>query len=252
MFSMLLLLSVFWLVPFLQILRVSLQDEMGRLSLIHYRNILCASPIYLHMLWNSVKLTLPVLIGNIVVSLLGAFGFTVLSFKGKRGLFFSYVVVMLLPLQVTLMPNYMIMSILHLENSIAAIWVPGIFQPFGVVLCYLQMRLVSGEYLEAARIDGAGWKELFFFIYLPMVKSAVSVVLMLNVIDYWNLIDQAVIFIREASDYPLSVFLARVNESSRGVSAAAAVYYSLPILATLLYGQKALKQGFGIFGGAER
>lgn len=252
LFAVTLLISVVWILPLLITVRDSLIDEAGKLSLVQYKQILIQTPVVLRMFWNSVKITAFVLIGCIVVSLLGAYGFTVLRFRGKEVLFFLYLVVMLLPLQVTLMPNYMVASFFNMEDSHFAIILPAIFQPFGVFLLRQQMRRVPQEYMEAARIDGAGEMQLFFHIYLPLVKSGIAALLMLLAIEYWNLIDQAVIFIRDADSYPLSVFLARVNESAESVSAAAAVFYSIPILAALFYGQEALKEGIGLLGTGDR
>ncbi len=74
-------------------------------TLSQYVSLLFDSPVYLHMFWNSVKIVAPIVLGQILVSAPAAYAFTVLKFRGKEGLFFLYMIVMLLPLQVTLMPN---------------------------------------------------------------------------------------------------------------------------------------------------
>lgn len=240
------LLSLFWIAPLISTAVKSFYSPSQGLSLEQYRRILIETPVYLNMFWNSVKVTLAVLCGSIVVSLLGAYGFTVLRFKGKDVLFFVYLVVMLLPLQVTLMPNYMVASFLGIEKSYLAVILPAVFGPFGVFLLRQQMKLLPQECVEAAKIDGAGQFRIFFHIFLPLVKSGVAALAMLLAIEYWNLIDQAIIFIKDAKQYPLSVFLARVNEASLGVSQASAVFYSIPILALLFYGHEYLKEGIGL------
>lgn len=252
LFAVTLLVSVIWIAPLLITVRDSFFDEAGKPSLVQYKQILIQTPVVLKMFWNSVKITAFVLIGCIVVSLLGAYGFTVLRFRGKEVLFFLYLVVMLLPLQVTLMPNYMVASFFNMEDSQWAIILPAIFQPFGVFLLRQQMRQVPQECMEAARIDGAGAMQLFFYIYVPLVKSGIAALLMLLAVEYWNTIDQAVIFIKDADKYPLSIYLARVNESAGSVSAAAAVFYSIPILAALFNGHEALKEGIGLLGTVDR
>lgn len=239
-------LSLFWIAPLISTAVKSFYSPSQGLSLEQYRRILIETPVYLNMFWNSVKVTLAVLCGSIVVSLLGAYGFTVLCFKGKDVLFFVYLVVMLLPLQVTLMPNYMVASFLGIEKSYLAVILPAVFGPFGVFLLRQQMKLLPQECVEAAKIDGAGQFRIFFHIFLPLVKSGVAALAMLLAIEYWNLIDQAIIFIKDAKQYPLSVFLARVNEASLGVSQASAVFYSIPILALLFYGHEYLKEGIGL------
>lgn len=251
--------SVLWLIPliitvtnsFIQFSEVGSAGQ-GRFSLEQYEQILIKTPIYLNMFWNSVLITVSVVAGSILVSVLGAYGFTMLRFKGKEFLFLIYIVVMLLPLQVTLMPNYMVAGFLGIKDSYLAIILPAIFNPFGVFLLRQQMKTLPYECVEAAKIDGAGHKQILGYVMLPMIKNGIAALVMLLVIEYWNLIDQAIIFIKKAEQYPLSVFLARVNEEASGLSYAAATFYILPVLALLLYGHEHLKSGIGLMGVKER
>lgn len=246
------LLAILWIAPLAATVWNSLRDSLGNFSLAQYHFILIETPVYLRQFWNSVILVVPILAGCIAVSLLGAYGFSVLSFRGKDALFFLYLVVMLLPLQVTLMPNYMVAAVLGIKDSYWGIIMPAIFQPFGVFLLRQQMRQVPIECMEAARMDGADSFQMFLHIYLPLVKSGIAALAMLLAIEYWNLIDQALIFIKKASAYPLSVYLARINTSVESVASASAVFYSVPILVSLFYGQRALKEGIGLMGGMDR
>lgn len=215
-------------------------------SLNQYEEILIKTPVYLYMFWNSVLITLSVVAGSVVVSLLGAYGFTMLQFRGKEALFLVYIIVMLLPLQVTLMPNYLIAGFLGIDNSYLAIILPAVFNPFGVFLLRQQMKMLPAECVEAAKMDGAGYMQIFLHITLPMVKSGIAALVMLLVVEYWNLIDQAIIFIKKIEQYPLSVYLARMNQEAAGVSYGAAVFYITPVLALLCYGHEYLKEGIGL------
>lgn len=215
-------------------------------SLEQYEEILIKTPVYLNMFWNSVIITVSVVAGSVIVSTLGAYGFTMLRFRGKELLFLVYIVVMLLPLQVTLMPNYLIAGFLGIEDSYLAIILPAVFNPFGVFLLRQQMKVLPEECVEAAKIDGAGHPQIFFYITLPMVKSGIAALVMLLVIEYWNLIDQAIIFIKRIEQYPMSVFLARINKEASGISYAAATFYIIPVLALLCYGHEYLKEGIGL------
>ena len=215
-------------------------------SLEQYEEILMKTPVYLNMFWNSVIITVSVVAGSVIVSTLGAYGFTMLRFRGKELLFLVYIVVMLLPLQVTLMPNYLVAGFLGIEDSYLAIILPAVFNPFGVFLLRQQMKVLPEECVEAAKIDGAGHPQIFFYITLPMVKSGIAALVMLLVIEYWNLIDQAIIFIKRIEQYPMSVFLARINKEASGISYAAATFYIIPVLALLCYGHEYLKEGIGL------
>lgn len=220
----------------------------GSVTLSQYDQILFRSPFYLNMFWNSVKITIPVVIGQLIVSSMAAYAFTVLRFKYKEALFFIYIIVMLLPLQVTLMPNYVIADMLHMTDSYLAIILPGIFNPFGVFLLRQFMKTIPDAYIESAQIDGAGHFRIFIGIILPMVKSGLASVAMLTFVDYWNLIDQAVIFIRDSNAQPMSLFLARINQERMGISFASSCFYVLPVLIILFYGQEYLKEGIGLSG----
>lgn len=134
--------------------------EMVTLS--QYKELLVESPVYLNMFWNSMKIVVPVVLGQLAVSSMAAYAFTVLRFKGKEAVFFLYIIVMLLPLQVTLMPNYLMAGWLGIQDSYLAIILPGIFNPFGTFLLRQSMKMIPEAYMESARIDGAGHFRIFF------------------------------------------------------------------------------------------
>lgn len=243
-------LAFVWALPFLRIVFFSFStiEKNGKMraGFSQYRSILLETPVYLDMYWNSVLLTMTVVVGSIVISLLGAYAFTMLKFRGKELLYFCYIVVMLLPLQVTMMPNYMIACLLHMENSWFAVILPAVWNPFGVFLLRQQMRKVPPECIEAARMDGAGQLQIFCYIFLPMVRSGIMALGMLVVIEYWNIVDQVVIFIRQPEKYPLSIFLNQISRERGEVSYAATSFYLIPVMALMLYGHDYLKEGIGL------
>lgn len=219
-----------------------------KVTLSQYAELLFDSPVYLNMFWNSAKITVPIVLGQIIVSTMAAYAFTVLKFKGKELLFFVYIIVMLLPLQVTLMPNYIVADWLDITDSYLAIILPGIFNPFGVFLLRQFMKSMPDAYMEAAQIDGAGHSRIFLSIIVPMIKPGIAATAMLTLLDYWNLVDQAIIFIQDAEKQPLSTFLAQINNGDIGLAFAGSCFYAIPMLLILLYGQEHLKQGIAITG----
>ncbi len=219
-----------------------------KVTLSQYAELLFDSPVYLNMFWNSVKITVPIVLGQIIVSTLAAYAFTVLKFKGKEVLFFLYIIVMLLPLQVTLMPNYIVADWFDITDSYLAIILPGIFNPFGVFLLRQFMKSMPDAYMEAAQIDGAGHGRIFLSIIIPMIKPGIAATAMLTLLDYWNLVDQAIIFIQDSEKQPLSTFLAQINNGDIGLAFAGSCFYAVPMLLALLYGQEHLKQGIAISG----
>ncbi len=219
-----------------------------KVTLSQYVELVFDSPVYLNMFWNSVQITVPIVLGQIIVSALAAYAFTVLKFKGKELLFFLYIVVMLLPLQVTLMPNYIVADWFNITDSYLAIILPGIFNPFGVFLLKQFMKSIPDAYMEAAKIDGAGHGRIFLSIIIPMIKPGIVAATMLTLLDYWNLVDQAIIFIQDSEKQPLSTFLAQINNGDIGLAFAGSCFYAIPMFLVLLYGQEHLKQGIAITG----
>jgi multiple sugar transport system permease protein len=213
-----------------------------------YADVLINQPAFLILLTNSIKLTAPVLLGNLIISLLTAYGFTICTWRFKEALFSVYVIVMLLPLQAVLVPNYIIADILGIKNSYLAIILPGIFSPFGVFLMRQSMKALPEAYFEAAKIDGAGSWYIFWSIVMPQMKSPIAALLMLMFIEYWNLVEQALIFINDFAKEPLSVFLSRIPAGRIGiVFAASCVYMFLPLW-FLTIGQKDLEHGIELSG----
>ena len=230
-------------------------EKFQRISLIprqaglwQWGEVLLKQPSFLVLMMNSMKLALPVTVGSLIVSLLTAYGFTVWDWKHKEKLFTVYIVVMLMPLQAVLVPNYIIADMLGIKDNYLAIILPGVFSPFGVFLMRQSMKAIPSAYFEAARMDGAGNWYIFLHIVAPQMKSSVAALLMLNFIEYWNLVEQAVIFISDYTKEPLSVYLSRIAEGRMGlVFAASCVYMLLPFW-FLMLGQQDLEKGIELSG----
>lgn len=136
----------------------------------------------------------------------------------------------------------------NITDSYWAIILPGIFNPFGVFVLRQSIKMIPCSYIKSAKIDGAGHIQIFLHIVMPIIKSGLMAAAMLILIDYWNMVDQAVIFIRESTKQPLSMFLANINQEKMGVSFAGACFYAIPVLIMLIYGQEYLKEGIGLSG----
>ena len=217
-------------------------------SLTQYRTVLVDRPLFLVLLINSIRITIPVVVGNLIISLLTAYGFTCWKWKNKESLFFVYIVVMLMPLQAVLVPNFIVAEWLGITRSQWAIIWPGIFAPFGTFLLRQSMKSMPAECREAAYIDGAGEVSVFLYIITPQMKSGIAALTMLVFIEYWNVVDQAVVFIRDFNLEPLSVFLSRLATGRIGLIFAASCVYMLFPLIWLLFGQENLEKGIELSG----
>jgi multiple sugar transport system permease protein len=217
-------------------------------SLEQYAGVLIDQPSFLVLLFNSLKITLPVTLGALAVGITTAYGFTLWQWKYKERVFLVYIVVMLMPLQAVLVPNYIIAAIFGIQKSYLAIILPGIFSPFGVFLSRQSMKAIPPAYFEAAKIDGAGNWYILFHILIPQLKSTIAALCMLTFIEYWNLVEQAVIFIDDYRLEPLSIYLSRLADGRTAlIFAASCVYMFLPVW-FLLSGQRDLEKGIELSG----
>ncbi|MBS1404294.1 MAG: carbohydrate ABC transporter permease [Oscillospiraceae bacterium] len=214
-----------------------------------YFSVLFKTPDYLLKFWNSAILTVPIVIFQTVVALFASYGFSRLTGKLKEIIFFVYIILMLMPYQVTLVPNYLVSEKLGILDTRWAIILPGIFSPFAVFLLTKAMKRIPKTYFEAAMLDGANEFQIFTSICYPMVRSAVFSVLMLVFIDYWNMVEQPLILLSDESMHPLSVFLSKINSGDTGLAFAVAVIYMMPSLLMFLYGEDYLVEGITYSGG---
>lgn len=208
-----------------------------------YYRILIKNPQYLFMFWNSVILVVPITVGQIIVALMAAYFFTISKSKWKEPLFFIYIIVMLMPYQVTLVPNYIIAEKFKLIGSYLSIILPGIFNTFGVFLLRQYMKNIPTTYIEAAKIDGASSWQIFRKIILPLSKSGVAALAILTFIDNWNMVEQPLIFLNDSIKEPLSIYLSNINANAKGISFAASVLYMLPMLLVFMYWENYLVEG---------
>jgi len=211
------------------------------LSVRQYINLFQSST-YMNSLWNSVLITAPSLIGQLIISIPAAYAFEFSAWRHKEKLFFIYVVVMLMPLPVVLVPQFVMAGYLGISESVLAIILPAVFSPFGVFLLRQFMKTLSLEYIEAAKIDGAGQIRILWSIVAPLLKPAITALALLVFIDYWNVVDQAIVFITDDSRVPLSVYLSGLSGDS-SIMFAASFFYMIPALLVFLHGQEYLVEG---------
>lgn len=209
---------------------------------------------YFKLFLNSVKITGIIIGGQLLVGIITAFAFAKLHFPGRDIIFIVYILVALLPFQVTLVPNTLVFDAVgrNLDIKILdthwAIMLPGIFSSFGVFLLKQFITGIPNELIEAARIDGAGNMTIFFRIVLPMIKPAIFTLVMLTFIDNWNVVEQALIFLNTPDKQPLSVFLEEIYYKDFEVFYSGAVLYLVLAIIIFIKGEKYLSEGLGLGG----
>ncbi len=229
--------------------RVNLKFIPDMVSFSQYNTVLFKSPEYLFKFWNSVILVGPIVVFQLMVASLASYGFARYRGSIRESIFVMYIILMLMPYQVTLVPNYLVSDWLNLLDTNWAIWLPGIFSPFAVFLLTKFMRRIPESVLEAAQIDGAGEWQIYRKICLPLCKGAICSAAILVFIDYWNMVEQPLILMSDPEQHPLSVFLSKINAGEIGLAFAVATIYMVPSLLIFLYGEEYLVDGITYQGG---
>lgn len=217
-------------------------------SIKQYFAVLFQSPDYLMKFWNSVLLTLPIVLGQVAMATMAAYAFYRCRGKFSQILFFVYIVLMLMPYQVMLVPNFLVSDWIGLLGSRLAVILPGIFAPFSVFLLTKFMRRIPEALIEAAKIDRTSEWRIFTRICLPQCLSAIFSIAILAFIENWNMVEQALILLGSMDQQPLSVYLSTINSQEIGLAFAVATIYMIPPLFLFLYGEQYLLEGIAHSG----
>lgn len=259
--SIVILISVIYLLPILYTITNSFMTEQQintqyiqliseQFNLQQYYIIALYKGEYFKFFMNSVIITISIIAGQVFIGIFAAYAFAKMNFRGSNILFFIYIIAVLLPFQVTLVPNYLLFDMsrrildINLLDTHMAIILPGVFSSFGVFLLKQFIKGVPDEMIESARIDGASYIRILIQVIFPVIKPAIYSLIVLTFIDNWNLLEQAVVFLDTPSKLPLSVYLENIYHDDNKVFYAGSVLYIIPALFVFLKGEKYLRDGF--------
>lgn len=221
------------------------------LSLQGYYEVFFATPDYLVKFWVSLLLAVGAIVGQVVISCMGGFAFAFYSFPGKKVFYALLCLFMLLPIQVTLLPNYLLLEWLKLLNTYWALLLPLAFAPFGTFLLAQIFRSIPADILQAARLDGANTFQVMGKVLLPCTKGGLSTLIVLTLIESWNMVEQPLIYLKDINAYPLSVFLASRYTENVALQFVCCVLSLLPLVLCFLYYSRDLLPG-NLFRGKTR
>lgn len=213
-------------------------------SLSQYYRILIEDEAVLRLFCNSALYTILIIIGQGLIIPAMAYALSRFRFPFRDTLFFAVIMLMLLPFQVTMVPNVLTLRNMGLMNTIWAVILPSCFSPFYIFLLRQYMVGLPKEILEAAEIDGAGTFRCFFHIILPVCKPIIGCAVALSFADCWNMVEQPLTYLAENAELmPLSVMFNQLSSSPSGVEFAGATLYILPALLIYLYFQRDILDG---------
>jgi ABC-type glycerol-3-phosphate transport system permease component len=255
--------SILFIVPFAWMVSTSLKQEAqafifppewipSPLKLENYAEVFTIQPTGLY-LRNTVIVTTLSVLGEVVSSSLVAFGFARLRFRGRDKLFILLLATLMLPTHVTLIPNFILFRALDWVNTWLPLIVPyWLSTPLAVFLLRQFLLTISHELDDAARIDGAGFFDLYSRMAMPLAKPALGVVAMMAIVNHWNEFTAPLIYLSTKDLFTISVglraFQTEQNFLHVPLLMASSTIAVLPLIALFFVGQRFFVQGISLSG----
>ncbi|MDO4296756.1 MAG: carbohydrate ABC transporter permease, partial [bacterium] len=196
--------------------------------------------------WNSIKITVLSTILQILISALGAYGFTKVRWKWRDKVFLLYLATMMIPPQVMIVSRFVIMTEVGLYNTHAGLILMTMFSTYGVFLLRQAMMGIPNSLCESARIDGAGHFQIFMKIVLPLLTPAMATLAILKFVWTWNDYQMPLIFLSKRALFTLQLgmkLFATESGSIYSLMMAAAVSAIVPLILVFLLGQRYIIDG---------
>ena len=250
------LLAVIVMVPFLWMLSTSLKSKGALMeipirwipenpTMDAYRKVFSKFPS-LRAIFNSFFITTSYTLITILSASMAAFAFTKIRFPGADGLLKLYLASMMIPTQVTLIPLFVIMNKLGLINTYPSVILPSLFRVFGIFMLVQQMRSIPNDFMEAARIDGAGMFRIFRVVILPLCGSSIATLTITTFMESWNDYLWPLLMLTDKNKMTLTLALNNLNGqygTEYNVLMAGSLISMLPIIIVYACAQKNFKQG---------
>ncbi|MCI1723218.1 MAG: carbohydrate ABC transporter permease [Lachnospiraceae bacterium] len=250
------IIAIIVLIPFFWMISTSLKSKGAIMALPiqwipeqptlkAYQQVFTMFP-FLRAILNSLFITVCYTVITILSSSMAAFAFTKIKFPFSNGLFKVYLASMMIPTQVTLIPLFIIMNKLGLINTYPSVILPSLFKAFGIFMLVQQMRSVPNDYMEAARIDGAGLFRIYWKVILPLCRSAIATLSITTFMDSWNDYLWPLVMLTDKSKMTLTLALNSLNGqygTQYNVLMAGSLLSMLPIILVYIGAQRSFKQG---------
>lgn len=215
-----------------------------------YRKLAASVPIW-RIVLNSFGIAVASTLLQLLTGSLAAYGFSRLEFAGKKLVFGCYLATLMVPLQVLVVPLFIMLTRVHLNDSYFSLLAPSIASAFGIFLLKQTIDAIPRELDEAARIDGAGHLRIWAQVIMPLTKPALATVTVFAFMDSWNSYLWPLVVIRspELMTLPLGLsFLKGQFATEWNVVMAGAVVSILPIIIVYLFAQKYIIAGMAHTG----
>ena len=202
--------------------------------------LLLDTPEFWDTFWNTVLLSVPQVLGQLLTAIPAAWALSRLRFRGRTVLTGLYILLMLMPFQVTMTPNFLVLDALGLMDTVWAVILPGIYSAFPV---FIMLRFFDGiprELLDSADLDGADHWETFWYIGLPLGRPGILAAMVLTFLESWSAVEQPMTFLRKERWLPLSL---RIGQMELSQAMGAGLVALIPAVLVFRWGQKYLELG---------
>ncbi len=208
-----------------------------------YSDLLFDCFVFYPMFWNSVIYAVVITLVQLVVIIPCAFGFSQARFRGKGALFVFYIILMMMPLQVTILPNYIGLRDMGLIDHPLGIILPMVFSPFGVVVMHQYMKNIDNSVIEATRLETNSIIRVMITSVIPQLRVCIFAVVLFVFADCWNMVEQPMLFLKNEELKTLSVFITNAQNYTGEVLFPAAVMFLIPVLLLYLFFNDSLEKG---------
>ncbi|QUI24457.1 carbohydrate ABC transporter permease [Vallitalea pronyensis] len=219
----------------------------------HFGNYRFAIEKFPYMTWylNTAKITGVIVMMNLVFSSLSGYAFAKLKFRGKEIIFFIFIATLMIPIQVRIIPQFVIFSKLDLINKHSAVYLPWMFNGFAIFLMRQFFFTVPNEMIEASKIDGCSTFRTFFQVALPLAKPSLIALTILSFTWGWNTYLPALVYINQTQKQVLAVGISIFKDqynSNYGPQMAGATLALIPVIIVYLLAQKHFIEGIAMSG----
>lgn len=218
------------------------------LTFSNYKKLLLQTMEFYIMFWNSVLQVACIVLGQMLVGIPAAWAFAKWKTKWKNLIFSIYIVLMMAPFQVLMVPEYLTLYRFKLIDTHYAIIFPAVFATLPVFILTRFFKAVPDELLEAARLDGASELYIFVKIGIPLGKAGIGAIVILSVLEYWNAIEAPLAFLQQRSYWPVSLYLPNISEQNAGIALAASFIILIPTFLFFLAGHDVIEEGIANTG----
>ncbi|MFC7749903.1 carbohydrate ABC transporter permease [Paenibacillus thermoaerophilus] len=256
-------LGILFLLPFIWMLSSSFKPEQDVFNypiewipkhwnaIANYKEVWMGNHPFSAYYWNSIKVSLLTTLLSCLVSALAAYGFSKVQFSAGRWLFLIVLATYMVPQQAILVPQFILYRWVGLFDSHLGLILLGSFSVLGTFMLRQFFMGIHNEYIESAKIDGAGHFRTFFTIALPLVRPAVATYAILRFIWTWNDYQNPLIFLRTDKLYTIQLGIQKfssINGEFYSLIMAGSVSAILPLLIIFIIGQKNVIEGIALGG----